>query len=99
MIEDSSIHPEENKTEASDSIDNAQKEAISQEIIENLKKEFQEKRSEDIKKFKKMHAEIMVKKEKEYKGVLEEADKLIFEQEKEIESLQRKIKDQEINIR
>ena len=46
-----------------------------------------------------MHAEIMTKKEKEYKGVLEEADKLIFEQEKEIESLQRKIKDQEINIR
>ena len=41
---------------------------------------------------------MMAKKEQEYKAILEDADKLILEQEKEIESLQIKIKDYEDDL-
>jgi DNA repair exonuclease SbcCD ATPase subunit len=80
-------------------VDMAEVEAMSQDLLKKKEEEFQAKRKEDLKRFKKMHAEVMLKKEKEYKAILEDADKLIFEQEKEIESLQLKLKnaDAEIN--
>lgn len=73
-------------------------EEMTKETINKLKQEYQERRNEDLQKFKKMHAELMFKKENEYKAILEDADKLIFEQEKEMESLNRKIKDLENDI-
>ena len=89
---------EEEKKEEKDKIDLSQVEAISQDLVKKKEAEFLMKRKEDLKKFKKMHAEMMLKKEIEYKAILEDADKLIFEQEKEVESLQRKIKDYEEDI-
>ena len=86
---------EEYKVPESVPIDMQQIEAMSQTLLKQKEEEFKAIRKEDLSKFKKMHAEIMSKKEQEYKAILEDADKLIFEQEKEIESLQRKIKDLE----
>ncbi|CAI2369750.1 unnamed protein product [Moneuplotes crassus] len=79
-------------------IDLSEVEAMNQDLLKKKEQEFQKKFKEYKAKFKKMHAEIMVKKEKEYKAILEDADKLIFEQEKEIESLQTKIKDSEAEV-
>lgn len=90
---------EETKSEPEPEVNMEQVREISAELLQKKEQEFMQKRKEDLKKFKKMHAEMMLKKEKEYKAILEDADKLILEQEKEIESLQRKIKEFESDVK
>jgi len=91
--EETTTSTQEEVKEEAPQVDMAQIEAMNEDLLKKKESEFQTRRKEDLKRFKQMHAEMMMKKEKEYKAILEDADKLIFEQEKEIESLQRKIKD------
>lgn len=93
-----STNTQENPPIENDKMDIAQFEAMSKDLLKKKEEEFIAKRKEDLKNFKLKHAELMMKKEQEYKNILEDADKLILEQEKEIESLQRKIKDYESEI-
>jgi chromosome segregation ATPase len=96
--ESTSVNTQESLSSENEKVDIAQFEAMNQDMLKKKEEEFIAKRKEDLKKFKQMHSELMVKKEQEYKTILEDADKLILEQEKEIESLQRKIKDYESEI-